>query len=61
MKANHHELVKYIKFDKKEDAEHFAKNQSATDSNHGYDVQKSNKGEFTTIKSYLNGQESEMI
>jgi hypothetical protein len=56
IKMDDHELVKSMKFDNKEDAEHYAKNQSATDSKHIYEVQKNNEGEFFTIKSYINGQ-----
>jgi hypothetical protein len=52
-----HELVKFMKFDSKEGAEHHAKNQSVTDGKHIYEVQKNNAGEFSKIKSYMNGQE----
>jgi len=51
-----HEMIEHIKFDNKEDAEHYAKNNSATDNKHSYEVQINNNGQFTTIKSYLNGQ-----
>jgi len=57
IKIEKHEVVKFVKFDNKEDAEHYAKNQSAADGKHRYEVQKNNKGEFAMIKSYLNGQE----
>lgn len=43
------------KFDNKEDAEHYAKNQSASDDTHGYNVQKNHQGDFVTIKSYMKG------
>jgi hypothetical protein len=55
---SNHELVKFMKFDNKEDAEHHAKNQSATDEKHIYEVQKNNEGEFSKIKSFMNGQET---
>lgn len=58
MKVDKPELVKFIKFDNKEDAEHFAKNQSVADSKHSYEVQKNNKEEFETIKAYVDGQET---
>ena len=48
----------FIKFDDKQDAEHYAKNQSLADNTHGYEIQKNMDGDFTTIKSYLNGQVS---
>lgn len=51
-----HEFIK--KFDNKEDAEHYAKNQSVSDDKHEYAVQKNHRGEFVTIKSYLKGEES---
>lgn len=57
MITTQNETVKTIKFDNKEDAEHYAKNQSVSDSKHSYEVQKNNKGDFSTIKSYLKGQE----
>lgn len=49
--------VKFIKFDNKEDAEHYAKNQSTADNRHIYEVQKNNAGNFLKIKSYMNGQQ----
>jgi hypothetical protein len=51
-----HELVKFMKFDNKEDAEHYAKNQSVADGKHIYEVQINNAGEFSKIKSFMNGQ-----
>ncbi len=51
-----HEIINFVKFDNKEDAEHYAKNQSVADSKHSYEVQKNNKDDFVTIKTYLNGQ-----
>jgi len=57
IKIKDHEVVKLVKFDNKEDAEHYAKNESAADSKHSYEIQKSTEGEFATIKSYLNGKE----
>lgn len=47
----------FVKFDDKQDAEHYAKNQSLSDLAHGYEVQKNNNGEFRVIKAYLKGQE----
>ncbi len=44
-----------IKFDKKEDAEHFAKNQSTLDTDNIYEVLKNNKGDFTPVKTYQRG------
>jgi ribosomal protein L33 len=46
------EILEYKKFDNKEDAEHFAHNESAADAGHNYIVQKNQDGEFVTIKSY---------
>jgi hypothetical protein len=46
-----------MKFDDKEDAEHYAKNESVSDDKNIYEVQKNNSGEFLQIKSYMNGQE----
>ena len=46
IKIEHPDLVKFISFDNKEDAEHYAKNQSVSDAKHIYEVQKNNKGEF---------------
>ena len=57
MEIERHEPVKFMKFDNKEDAEHHAKNQSATDGKHIYEVQKNDAGEFSKIKSFVNGQE----
>ena len=57
IEIEHHKLVKFMKFDNKEDAEHHAKNQSVTDEKHTYEVQKNNAGEFSKIKSFMNGQE----
>ncbi|MEO8963643.1 MAG: hypothetical protein ABI370_03125 [Gammaproteobacteria bacterium] len=56
-KIGQHEFINNMKFDNKEDAEHYAKNQSVTDVKHIYEVQKNNNGDFSTIKSYSNGQE----
>jgi len=50
------EFINEVKFDNKEDAEHYAKNQSVGDDKHRYEVQKNDKGEFDTIKVYLKGQ-----
>ena len=50
-------MIKNVKFDKKEDAEHYAKNQSTADDEHRYEVQKNHQGEFSVIKAYLQGQE----
>jgi len=54
--SGNHEFIK--KFDKKEDAEHYAKNQSASDNEHEYAVQKNHHGDFVTIKAYLKGEEA---
>lgn len=51
-------VVGFVKFDDKQDAEHFAKNQSISDPAHCYEVQKNNKGEFMPLKAYLKGQET---
>jgi len=61
IKAETHEIVNFFKFDNKEDAEHYAKNQSTADSKHRYEVQKSNEGDFAIVKSYLNGKEVNSI
>lgn len=50
-----HEFIK--KFDKKEDAEHYAKNASTSDDQHEFAVQKNHSGDFITIKSYSKGEE----
>ena len=57
IEIKHHEVMKFMKFDNKEDAEHHAKNQSVIDTKHIYEVQKSNAGEFSKFKSYMNGEE----
>ena len=57
IEVEHHKSIKLIKFDNKEDAEHYAKNQSLTDKGHVYEVQKNNEGDFFKIKSYLDGQQ----
>jgi hypothetical protein len=54
-----HEIKQSIKFDKKEDAEHFAKNTSTADSENIYDVQKNDGAEFYSIKVYQNGAVTE--
>ncbi len=54
--VEHAESIQNIKFDNKEDAEHYAKNHSNSDDDHRYDIQINNQGEFSTIKSYLNGK-----
>jgi hypothetical protein len=51
-----HDVVENRKFDSKEDAEHYAKNQSTADSKHSYEVQQNHHGEFKVIKTYLQGQ-----
>ena len=53
--AQHHVMEEH-KFDNKEDAEHYAKNQSNSDPQHRYDVQHARSGEFKTIKSYVDGR-----
>jgi hypothetical protein len=57
MKLETQTVAGFVKFDDKEDAEHYAKNQSVSDLAHSYEVQKNNEGEFTGIKAYQNGQE----
>lgn len=52
-----HSIINFKKFDNKEDAEHYAKNESVADNKHSYEVQKNNDGEFVKIKSYFKGQE----
>jgi hypothetical protein len=44
-----------IKFDKKEDAEHFAKNQSTIDTENLYEVLKNHEGDFIPLKTYQKG------
>jgi hypothetical protein len=56
IKMASHDVIEHIKFDNKEDAEHYAKNQSMADNKHAYEVQKNDRGEFTSIKAYQNGQ-----
>lgn len=50
------ETANHIDFDNKEDAEHYAKNKSSLDNKHRYEIQKNHHGQFSVIKSYLNGQ-----
>lgn len=57
IKIEDHTLVKFEKFDNKEDAEHHAKNQSVADAKHIYEIKKNNAGQFFKIKSFMNGQE----
>lgn len=52
-----HQSGQVIKFDNKEDAEHYAKNQSVADNKYSYEVQKNNQGDFVKIKAYVNGQQ----
>ncbi|CAN5467431.1 hypothetical protein BH10PSE19_BH10PSE19_01270 [soil metagenome] len=54
-KSGQNETVEYKKFDNKEDAEHFAKNQSLADDKHSYEIQKNESGDFKKIKEYLKG------
>jgi hypothetical protein len=50
-------FINSTEFDNKEDAEHYAKNQSVTNTDHEYIIQKNNdRGDFSTIKSYINGK-----
>lgn len=49
------EMLEFKKFDNKEDAEHYAKNQSVIDDQYRYEIQKNENGEFRPIKSYLKG------
>lgn len=55
IKNGQQQIEEYKKFDNKEDAEHFAKNQSLADDKHSYEIQKNDRGEFLTIKAYRNG------
>lgn len=56
-KTNQHQSLEYKKFDKKEEAEHYAKNTSAKDSSHAYVVESQiDEGEFVAIKIYQRGQ-----
>jgi len=57
MKPGTQTVEGFVKFDDKQDAEHYAKNQSASDRAHGYEVQKNDDGEFRVIKAYLHGEE----
>jgi hypothetical protein len=50
-------IVKSMNFDNKEDADHYAKNQSVLDAKHSFDIQENDKGEFNTLKSYVSGEE----
>jgi hypothetical protein len=56
-KTDHQDFIKDVKFDDKEDAEHYAKNQSVTDTVNYYEVQENNNGNFTRIKMYFSGKE----
>lgn len=51
-----HDSLSHRQFDNKEDAEHYAKNQSSSDDMHKYEVQKNTEGVFATIKTYFKGQ-----
>lgn len=57
IETENHKSVNFMKFDDKEDAEHYAKNQSVADDKNIYEVQKNHSGEFLQIKSYLKGEE----
>jgi hypothetical protein len=48
--------LKIYPFDNKEDAEHFAKNESVADDKHSYEIQENDKGDFSSIKSYYKGE-----
>ncbi|MES2217307.1 MAG: hypothetical protein V4501_02740 [Pseudomonadota bacterium] len=48
--------LKIYPFDNKEDAEHFAKNESVADDKHSYEIQENDEGEFSTIKEYYKGE-----
>jgi len=61
MKIGKSEFIEARKFDDKQDAEHFAKNQSLSDSAHGYEIQKIEGGAFVTIKAYLNGEVTQKL
>ncbi len=57
MKTGMKTIIEFVKFDDKQDAEHYAKNQSLSDNKHNFEIQKNTDGKFTTIKAYLDGQE----
>lgn len=57
IKAGMNKIIGFVKFDDKQDAEHYAKNQSLSDNTHNFEIQKNAGGKFTTIKVYLDGQE----
>ena len=56
IKLGQQEVIQHMNFDNKEDAEHRAKNESADDHKHRYEVQKNDHGQYKTIKAYQNGQ-----
>jgi len=58
MKPGTQAVEGFVKFDDKQDAEHYAKNQSTSDQAHSYEVQKNHSGEFRVVKAYQNGEET---
>jgi hypothetical protein len=56
MTLAHHEILATMDFDNKEDAEHYAKNQSVANGQFEYEVRENDKGEFNTIKTYIAGE-----
>ena len=55
IKNEQKETIDFKKFDNKEDAEHYAKNQSLIDGEHNYEIQKNENGDFIAIKAYFKG------
>jgi hypothetical protein len=56
MTIANHTILHTLDFDNKEDAEHYAKNQSVANGEHEYEVHQQEKGEFVTIKAYIGGE-----
>lgn len=56
MTIANHEILQTRNFDNKEDAEHYAKNESVADGQYEYEIQKNDTGEFVTLKAYIAGE-----
>lgn len=56
MTIANHDILSEMPFDKKEDAEHYAKNESTANGQYEYEIHQNDKGEFVTIKSYIAGE-----
>jgi hypothetical protein len=56
MTIANHEILQAKDFDKKEDAEHYAKNESVAYGQYEYEIQKNDAGEFVTLKAYIAGE-----